>query len=54
VETLYSKSGEALEQVAKRSCRCVIPGDIQDQFGWCPALPDLVGGNSAHGRGVEV
>jgi len=32
-EFFYSKSGEALAQVAQRGGRCPIPGDTQDQAG---------------------
>ncbi|NXH63816.1 UBP25 hydrolase, partial [Rhabdornis inornatus] len=33
-EILYSQSGEALAQVAQRSCGCPIPGSVQGQVGW--------------------
>jgi len=40
-----------LEQIAQRiSGRCPIPGGIQDQVGWGPGQPDLLGGNTAHSR----
>lgn len=28
------------------------PGGIQDQVGWDPGHPDLVGGNIAYNRGI--
>ena len=31
-----------MEQVAKRSCGCPIPGGVQGQVGWSPGQPDLV------------
>jgi len=27
---------------------------VPGQAGWSPGQPDLVGGNSAHGRGLEL
>ena len=51
-ENLHSEGGEALAQVAQRSCGCPIPGMVQGQVGWGPGQPDLVGGVPAHGRGV--
>ena len=29
------------------------PWRFQGQIGWGPGQPDLVGGNHAHGRGIE-
>ncbi|PKU41234.1 hypothetical protein llap_8471 [Limosa lapponica baueri] len=48
----YCEAGETPEQVAQRSCRCPIPGSVQDQAGWGFEQPGLVGGVPAHGRGV--
>ena len=45
---------DALEQVVQRDCGCPIPGGIQDQAGWSPGHPALVGGNPADVRGVEL
>jgi len=42
-----------LEQAAQRDCGCPIPGGVQDQAGWSPGHPALVGGNPADVRGVE-
>ena len=42
---LYSESGDALAQAAQRSCGCPIPGSLEDQAGWAPEQPDLLGGN---------
>ena len=33
-EILHSEGGEALAQVAQRSCGCPIPGGVQGQAGW--------------------
>ena len=50
-ETHYLEGNETLVQAAHRSCGC--PG-VQSQVGWGPEQPDLVGGNPAHGRRLEV
>lgn len=39
---------------AQRTCGCPIPEDIQGQVGCSPGQPDLMVGNPAHGRGVEL
>ena len=44
--------GEALAQVAQRSCGCPLPGSVQGQLGWGFEQPGLVEGVPAHGRGV--
>jgi len=49
---LHSEGGEALAQVAQRSCGCPIPGDVQGQVGWGTGQLDLVGGTTAYDRGV--
>ena len=54
METLYSEGGEALEQLAQGSCGCPIPGSIEGQVEWGPGHPGLVGGRTAHNRGLEV
>jgi len=36
------ESGEALEQVAQRSCGCPFPGSVQGQVGWSSEQPGLV------------
>jgi len=51
-EILYSGGGEALAQVAQRSCGCPLPGSVQGQAGWGCEHPGLVEGVPAHGRGV--
>ncbi|KAK4824583.1 hypothetical protein QYF61_016828 [Mycteria americana] len=33
-EIFHYEGGEALEQVAQRSCACPIPGSVQGQAGW--------------------
>jgi len=49
----YSEGSEVLEHIAlKRGCS--IPGIIQGQAGWDLGQPDLMAGNSAHGRGLEL
>ena len=49
---LHSEGGEALAQVAQRSCGCPLPGSAQGQAGWSSEQPDLVEGVPAHGRAV--
>jgi len=51
-EILCSERGEALEQVAQRSCGCLIFGIVQGQVGWGFEPPGLVKGVPAHARGV--
>jgi len=51
---LYSKSSEALEQVAQRRGGCPIPGDIQGQVGWGSEQPDPAIGVPVHCRGVGL
>jgi len=41
-----------MEQVAQRSCGCLLPGSVQGQVGWSSEQPDLVEDVLAHGRGV--
>ena len=47
-----------MEQVAKKSCGCPIPGGVQGQVGWGPGqpglVPDLVVGIIACGTGAET
>ncbi|GAB0188666.1 hypothetical protein GRJ2_001331900 [Grus japonensis] len=50
-EILYCEGGEALEQVAQRSCGCPMPGNVQGQVGWGFGQRGLVEGVPAHGRG---
>ena len=50
--SLYCEGGEALAQVAQRSCGCPLPGSVQGQVGWGLEHPGLVEGVPAHGRGV--
>ena len=49
----YYEDGEALEQVAQRSCGCPIPGGVQGQDGWSSEQPKIVKGVPAHGRGLD-
>jgi len=51
-EILHREGGEALGQVAQRSCGCPLPGSVQGQIGWSFEHPALVEGVPAHGRGV--
>jgi len=46
--------GEALEQVARRSCGCPHSGIVQGQAGWGSEWPGVVEGVPAHGRGLEL
>lgn len=48
---LYS---EEPEQVAQRSCGCLIPGSVQDQAAWGFEQPGAVEGIPAHVRGVGI
>ena len=56
-EILYSEGGEALAQVAQRSCGCPIPGDVQCLFGRGSGQSDLVldlaVGNPSCGMGLD-
>jgi len=45
-------TGEALAQVAQRSCGCPLPGSVQGQVGWGFQQPGLVEGVPAHGSAV--
>jgi len=49
---LWHEGGEALEQVAQRSCGCHLSGSVQGQAGWSSEQPGLVEDVPAHGRGV--
>ena len=49
---LHHEGGEALAQVAQRSCGCPLPGSAQGQAGWSSEHPGLVEDAPAHGRGV--
>jgi len=51
---LYDEGGETLAQVARRSGRCPIPGNIQGQVGGGSEQPDLAEGVPAHCRGVGL
>jgi len=51
-QILHHEGGEALEQIAQRSCGCLLPGSVQGQAGWTSEQPDLVEDVPAHGRGV--
>lgn len=44
----FSHCGQALEQVAHRSCGCPIPGNAQDQAGYGLQQPGLVDGVPWH------
>ena len=50
----YVEGGEALAQVAQRSCRCPIIGNVQGQVGWGFEQPDLVKNVPVHGREVGL
>ena len=55
-EILLSEGGEALGQVAQRTCGCPIPGGIRGQIGWGPGQPDLEPDLvvQPHGRGIRT
>ena len=53
-EILPCEGGEALAQVAQRSCGCPLPGSVQGQVGRGFEQPGLVEGVPAHGRGLEL
>ena len=50
---LYQKRGGP-GRAAQRSHGCPISGGAQGHTGWGPGQPQLVGGNPAHGRGLEL
>jgi len=50
-EILCCEGGEALAQVAQRSCGCLLPCSVQGQAGWGFEQPGLEEGVPAHGRG---
>jgi len=50
---MNTEGGEALAQVAQRSCGCPLPGSVQGQVGWSSERPGLVEDGPAHGRGLE-
>jgi len=50
----FTRGGDALEQVAQRGYGCSISGGIQGQVGGDPGQPDLVIGDPAHGRRLEL
>jgi len=45
--------GEALAQVAQRSCGCPLPGSVQGQVGQGFEQPGLEEGAPSHGRWVR-
>ena len=51
---LYDENGGTLEQVTKRSCRCLTIGSVQGQVGQGFEQPGLVKDVPAHGRGVGL
>ena len=54
-EVLPCEGGEALAQVAQRSCGCPIPGSVQGQVGHRGLEQAvLVEGVPARGRGLEL
>ena len=50
----HPEGGDTLEQVAQGGCGCPIPGGIQGQAGCGSGQPDLMVGDPAHSRGVEI
>jgi len=51
-EILSYEGGEALAQVAQRSCGCPLPGSVQGKLGWVFEQPGLVEGVPAHSREI--
>lgn len=49
-EVFPCESGEALAQIAQRSCGCPHPGRVQGQVAWGWEQPGLVEGVPASGR----
>lgn len=49
---LKKEGGEALEQLAQRSCGCLTSGRVQVQDRWGPDQPGLVEGVSANVGGL--
>ena len=39
---MYGEGGEAPDQVAQSSCRCLVVGSVQSQTGWGFEQPALV------------
>ena len=50
-QPLLIREGSTLEKVARRSCGCPLPGNVQGQVGWSSEQPGLVEDVPAHGRG---
>ena len=50
----FKEGGEALEQVAQGGCGCPISGCKQGQAGCGSEQPDLLVGDPAHSRAVEI
>jgi len=48
------REGEALAQVAQRSCGCSLSGSVEGQFGRGFEQPGLVEGVPAHGWGLDL
>ena len=53
-EIFYDEGGDALEQVAQRSCGCPIIGSVQSLVGQRFEQPDLVQDVPAQGREVGL
>jgi len=53
-EIFYGEGGETAEQVAKRGCRCPIPGNIEGQAGQGSEQPYSVEDGSAHCRWIGL
>ena len=54
IETGNKRTGEVQVRAAQRFCGYPIPIGIQDQVGWGSGQLNLVGGNPAYGRGLEL
>jgi len=53
-EILYCEGGEALAQVAQRSCGCPLPGSVQGQVRWGFEHPRLVKVSLPMAGGLEL
>lgn len=52
-EILHSEGDKALEQIAQRSHGCPIP-EVKSRVRWSPGQPDLVDGDPACCRAIEL
>jgi len=53
-KSFTERAGSLLQRASMGGCVCPIPGGAQDQVGWGPGQPELVGGNPAHVMVLEL